>query len=88
MERIQFAKVSLMNLHMVGPSLPSLGAELGGAPIQEDLPDEEGDGHNEDGQPDILGMAMINIVPQLAKLHRYERRPPCQCEVKHLSRAI
>jgi hypothetical protein len=72
LERIQVAKVSLMNLHLVGPSVPSPEPRLGGTSIQ--LPDAEGDEHEEDIRSDILGMAMINIVPQLAKLHRYERR--------------
>jgi hypothetical protein len=74
LERIQVAKVSLMNLHLVRPSAPSPEPKLGGTSIQEHLPDAERDEHKEAVQSDILGMAMINIVPQLAKLHRYERR--------------
>jgi hypothetical protein len=74
MERIQFAKVSLMNLHLVAPSVPLPEAELGGTSKQEDLPDGEGGEHKGEDQSDILGKAMIKIVPQLAKLQRYERR--------------
>ena len=82
LERIQVAKVSLMNLQLglVGPSVPPPGAELAGACIQEHLPDGEGDEHKEDVQSDVLGMAMINIVLQFAKLHRYERRARSRCK--------
>jgi hypothetical protein len=72
LERIQFVKASLINSHLVSPSLPS--AKHGGASIQQDLPDAAGGEHNNDLRSDVLGNAMICIVSQLAKLHRYERR--------------
>jgi hypothetical protein len=60
LERIQFAKVSLINSHLLS--------------VQQDLPDAEGGEQKKDLRSDVLGNAMICIVPQLAKFHRYERR--------------
>jgi hypothetical protein len=61
LERIQSAKVSLINSHLVSTSLLS-------------TEDAEGGEHKDGLRSDVLGNAIIYIVPQLAKLHRYERR--------------
>jgi hypothetical protein len=64
--RIQITKVSLMNSHLgaVSPPATSPGAELVG----------EARVHEVEPYSDRTGTAMIDALPQLVRLHRYERR--------------
>jgi hypothetical protein len=78
LKRIQITKVSLLNAHLepISPLAPFPGAELAGflrpelagACIQDDSLDDVG------VHAHATGRAMIHALPQLVRLHRYERR--------------
>jgi hypothetical protein len=76
LKRIQIAKVSLINsaLGVASASAPSPAAEAAGACIPEHLPDGEGGACEVEAHSDNTGVAMINALAQLTRLHRYERR--------------
>ena len=73
LERIQFAKVSLINSHLVSPLMQISETILARRPYNRAFQTWGGTRINGLGS-DVLGNAIINILPQLAKLHRYERR--------------
>jgi hypothetical protein len=74
LERVEIAKVSLMNARLgpISPSAPSPGVEPAGACTPNDPLD--GVAGEVGAHADIIGRAMFNVVPQLVGLHRYERR--------------
>jgi hypothetical protein len=76
LERIQITKMSLMNPHLgsVGSSPPLPVAELAGACMQDHPPDGDPGAREVVAHSDSMGTAMINVLPQLVGLHRYERR--------------
>jgi hypothetical protein len=71
LERIQITKVSMMNAHLLSLSGPSPGAEHAAG---DHPPHREGGVRELDPRSDIIGAAMINVLPQLVRLCRYERR--------------
>jgi hypothetical protein len=76
LDRIQITKVSLMNSYLgpISPSAPSSEAELAGACVQDDPLDGEAGVHEIGAHADIMGRVMFDVLPQLVRLHRYERR--------------
>jgi hypothetical protein len=77
LKRIQMVKVSLLNSYLGPASLSASRPDAGSVAACVQKSNQtlcEGEGHEAEVQSDILGTAMIKILPQLSKLHRYERR--------------